>query len=369
MRAVAVLGVLIIHVGAASGANLLAWYGVATSQGRLGVRIFFVISAFLLYRPYVMAHLHGESAPKPGVYAKRRALRIVPAYWVALLLLSIWPGLPEVWTGQWWIYFGMLQAYFYSTIHLGLAVAWSLTIEVAFYVMLPFLAMFLGWLGRDVSPRSRMRRQIWALASLGLASEILRLVLFSLDRRDLNFTLPSMFLPFAVGMGLAVSSAWLGRDESRWGWTRFVVSHSGACWGGAAALFVACCFTPIFSRAGAADHTVLTWGLEQFVYVVIAALLLLPAVFGENAGGWPRRILANRWVAFVGAASYGVFLWHHPILAWMAEAGWGGAIPGFPVLSLFIPCLLVSVLLGWISHRCIELPAMRLRGEPPKRLS
>ena len=48
MRAIAVFAVLVIHVGAGSGANMYSWYGVATSQGRLGVRIFFLISAFLL---------------------------------------------------------------------------------------------------------------------------------------------------------------------------------------------------------------------------------------------------------------------------------------------------------------------------------
>jgi hypothetical protein len=112
MRAIAVLGILIIHVGAVSGANMTAWYGVATSQGRLGVRIFFMISAFLLYRPYVVAHLQGERGPALGTYAKRRILRILPGYWVALTVLAIWPGLTGVLTKDWWIYYGVLQSFF-----------------------------------------------------------------------------------------------------------------------------------------------------------------------------------------------------------------------------------------------------------------
>ena len=111
MRALAVLGVIIIHVGASSGANRLAWYGVATSQGRIGVRIFFMISAFLLYRPYVMAHLNESPSPALGTYAKRRALRILPGYWVALAVLATWPGLPKVLTEALWIFFGVLQGY------------------------------------------------------------------------------------------------------------------------------------------------------------------------------------------------------------------------------------------------------------------
>lgn len=368
MRAIAVLGVLIIHVGAASGANSHAWYGVATSQGRIGVRIFFMISAFLLYRPYVMAHLHEHSAPGIGTYAKRRALRILPAYWVALTLLAIWPGLTGVWTEEWWVYFFMLQAYWWATLNLGLPVAWSLTIEMAFYLALPFLSFFLGRLGGRANVRTRMHRQVWALVILGLAAELFRIYVFVIERRYLNYTLISMFLPFAVGMLFSVSSSWLGADERRWRWTRFVVDRSGVCWLAAAFVFIACCMSPVFARTGAESHTVFTWGLEQLAYVVIAALLLAPAVFGEDAGGWPRRLLANRFLCFLGMVSYGVFLWHQPILRWMSRAGWGNLIPGYPVLTLSMLCLSVSLLLGWGSYRLVELPAMGLREEPPKRV-
>ena len=43
--------------------------------------IFFVISGFLLYRPFVVRKLRGEPFPSIGGYAIRRFLRIVPAYW------------------------------------------------------------------------------------------------------------------------------------------------------------------------------------------------------------------------------------------------------------------------------------------------
>ncbi len=369
MRAIAVLGVLIIHVGAASGANMMAWYGVASSQGRLGVRIFFMISAFLLYRPYVMAQLQGEHGPRLGTYAKRRVLRIFPAYWVALTCLAIWPGLTGVLTKDWWIYYGVLQSYFPASIFLGLNVAWSLTIEVTFYAVLPVLALLLGWLGHGASPKRKMQRQVIALILLGAAAEFFRIYVFVIRRLDMNFTLPSMFLPFAIGMLLAVSSAWLGTDERRWTWTRFVVDRPWACWLAAAVFFVASCNGPYFFRTGIGKHTVMTWALEQLAYVILSALLLLPAVFGEKAGGWPRRILANRFMAFTGTVSYGIFLWHQPLMRAMKKAGWDALIPGFPVLSLFIVCFTVSLFLGWASYRLIELPAMRLRGEVPKRIA
>ena len=48
----------------------------------VGVAIFFCISGFLLYRPFVVAHHRAQAMPAVGAYAWRRFLRIVPAYWV-----------------------------------------------------------------------------------------------------------------------------------------------------------------------------------------------------------------------------------------------------------------------------------------------
>jgi peptidoglycan/LPS O-acetylase OafA/YrhL len=169
-------------------------------------------------------------------------------------------------------------------------------------------------------------------------------------------------------MALAVASAWLGANERRWRWSRFVIDQPGACWSAAIGVFVALCFTPVFKRTFiGGSHSMLTWGLEQLAYVVISALLLLPVVFGEEARGWPRRLLATRFLCFTGAVSYGVFLWHLPLLLWMSRAGWTKWIPGSPFLTLLLLTLLIALLFAWASYRLVELPAMRLRGEPPKR--
>ncbi len=111
LRGIAVLSVLAFHIGAASLANATARYGVYTSQLLLGVTIFFLISGFLLYRPYAMAQFAGAQTPATGIYARRRFLRIVPAYWAALTLLAVWPGLEGVFTGDWWVYYGLFQSY------------------------------------------------------------------------------------------------------------------------------------------------------------------------------------------------------------------------------------------------------------------
>src|SRR5439155_8306716 len=62
----------------------------------VGVAIFFVISGFLLYRPFAASRAAGQPAPRTGPYAWRRVLRIVPAYWLALTVTVVVLGRWEV---------------------------------------------------------------------------------------------------------------------------------------------------------------------------------------------------------------------------------------------------------------------------------
>ena len=64
-------------------------WAVLLAHLNVGVALFFLISGFLLYRPYALALVHGSEPPRLAAYAKRRFLRIVPAYWVALTLLAL----------------------------------------------------------------------------------------------------------------------------------------------------------------------------------------------------------------------------------------------------------------------------------------
>ena len=89
MRGVAAISIVLCHLtGVTSFAPIHSW----VVHLNAGVTVFFLISGFLLYRPFAKAHLRGESRFDLGAYAWRRILRIVPAYWVALTLISLWLG-------------------------------------------------------------------------------------------------------------------------------------------------------------------------------------------------------------------------------------------------------------------------------------
>ena len=134
LRAIAALGVLTFHSFELSGKLGLGLSGRFAEVAVNGVLLFFVISGFLLYRPYVAAHSHGHGGPSRARYARRRALRIVPAYWTVLTLLAIYPGIRGVFSGDWWRYYGFLQLYSGRTLGGGIQVAWTLSVEVSFYV-------------------------------------------------------------------------------------------------------------------------------------------------------------------------------------------------------------------------------------------
>src|SRR3954464_7616756 len=67
----------------------------------VAVSIFFFLSAFLLYRPMIAARAGGPKSPTVRDYYRRRFLRIYPAFWVALTVLAIFPGLVGVFTDHW----------------------------------------------------------------------------------------------------------------------------------------------------------------------------------------------------------------------------------------------------------------------------
>src|SRR5439155_7118876 len=119
-----------------------------TARLNVGVTVFFLISGFLLYRPFVAARAGRGPAPSWGKFWRRRGLRIVPAYWVALTALAIFPGLVGVFTGDWWIYYGFLQQWQRSTIINGIPPAWTLGTELCFYAMLPLYAALMVRLER-----------------------------------------------------------------------------------------------------------------------------------------------------------------------------------------------------------------------------
>jgi peptidoglycan/LPS O-acetylase OafA/YrhL len=362
LRAIAVLSVLVTHTALLSGANELAWYGKYTARLDVGVTIFFLISGFLLYRPFVAAHLRGEPGPRARDYARRRVLRIVPAYWLALTVLAIYPGLVQMWTGHSWVYYLFLQDYRAEWTFGGLQPAWSLAIEAAFYVALPAVAFGLRRGGARMERGQRVALEAGVVAALGVASFVLRAVTPGSPESQIHITLLGTFDWFALGMLLAIASTALaGREPAP---LRLLRRWPSSAWLVALALFW---FTStqlglggtLFFRVTTAQSIA-----QHALYGAIAFFLLLPAVFADDARGLPRRILGNRVAAWLGLISYGVFLWHHPIALKLTEANDKGLFASFRMLGITAATFAIAVACAALSYYLLERPILRYKDRP-----
>ena len=144
MRALLVLGT---HAAFATGKLTHGYLGVIYARLEIGVPIFFVLSGFLLFRPWVRAAAAGLSMPSLAPYAARRTRRVMPAYLVTVLLAyvvySFYSAGPN--PGQGWAglvrYLTLTQIYandyLITYLHQGLSQMWSLAVEVSFYAVLP----------------------------------------------------------------------------------------------------------------------------------------------------------------------------------------------------------------------------------------
>jgi peptidoglycan/LPS O-acetylase OafA/YrhL len=353
LRALAALGVLGIHVGHYSRANLEAAWGAFTSHLNVGVTLFFVISGFLLYRPWAAALLADGAPPSLSSYARRRVLRIVPAYWLALTLLALWPGLEGVFTRDWWVYYGFAQSLRADWTFRGLIPAWSLSVEAHYYALLPLFAGAVARPARGRTPRARLRIAGAGVAALALAGAGF---CFEFTRRGLlawTSSLPAHLLWFAAGMAAALAQPG--------GVLRRLAARASACWLLAAALYAGLCLVPGLPRAFSGEpHTAAQQLGEHVAYAAIALLVALPGLLGEGARGAPARVLGSRTLAGIGIVSYGIFLWHQPLLAELAKRGAAELLPGWPFLSLALGILPLAIACGALSWRLVERPALQL---------
>jgi peptidoglycan/LPS O-acetylase OafA/YrhL len=374
IRGIAVLMVVVVHGGYISGAAQGAWYGDLIARLEFCLPIFFLVSAFLLYRPFVAARIHERRPPRTRSFFRARALRILPAYWLALTLLAVYPGLPQLWSDHWWAYYGFLSVYDADWAFGGILPAWSLCIEIVFYALLPLFAALMLRRAPGGDRAARLRSEWIAVAALYVTGVAFNAVVHVIDgeRVDTNLylTLPAALHWLSLGMGLAVASVALEGRPHRPGVVRLVERMPGMAWALAIALFLLVSLglgltseSPHLGvTVGSPDSmTLFQWVAEGVLYGLISLCILLPAVFGDDRGGWPRAVLRNRLLGWIGVVSYGIFLWHLPIMAWLANdldsEPWGES----RMLGITGVGLLLAIACAAASYYVVERPLLRLK--------
>ncbi|WP_445165699.1 acyltransferase family protein [Mycolicibacterium sp. Dal123E01] len=354
LRALAALMVVGTHAAFATGQLTHGFIGLVWARLEVGVSIFFALSGFLLFRPWVAAAAHGSSAPSARVYARHRLRRVMPAYVVTVLLAygvySFYstgpnPGqslaglirhltLTQIYTDN----------YLLTYLHRGLSQTWSLAVEAAFYAVLPLLAYLLVVvLCRD---RWRPARLLAGLAALAAISPLWLVVLNTTDwlSNSAGMWLPAQLAAFAGGMAVAV----LHVMGVHW--------RAGLLVAAAVALYLVVS-TPLAGAVTLAPVPVWEPVTKAVLYAAIAMLVVAAPTLGGR--GMFDRVLASKPMVWLGEISYEIFLLHVLVMAVVLGAvlGWPlftGSLPG-----LFLLTLGVTIPLAWILHKLTSVRRAR----------
>ena len=336
IRAISVLAVFLYH-------TRFPW----AAGGFLGVESFFVISGFLITSLLLREWLGSGRIDLKGFWL-RRARRLLPALWALLLAApvaaAVWmpAALPRLWDDTLaalvyatnWAYIVRQIPYFEQFAQPPLLQhLWSLAVEEQFYIVWP-LVVFGVARGLKIATLRDARRLVPVLAVAALASTVWMAVSFDPqgDASRVYFGTDTRAAGFLVGALLAAVWQPTGERGRRW--------EGVAGWVALGALLVAFVwvdeFTPWLYRGG---------------FLAIAALTAGVIRLALAKGTSFEAVLSSRPFAWVGARSYGLYLWHWPVVVLT-----GPALVALPWQIAVGVQALVTLCLSEASYRWVEGP-------------
>lgn len=358
-RAGAAVLVLLTHVGFASGAGLRGPWAGWLARGDAGVPVFFILSGFLLMRPWVLADRGAGPAVRTAPYLWRRAVRLVPAYVVAAFGVAVLvPSAAARPFPDWARAATLTGTYHDGPLLPGFTHTWSLGTEISFYVALPLLAVL--WLGPAGRNRRRSRLARWrvpVVVVLLVAVAATWRVGWALSR-DGNLV-PLTWLPgYLDWFGAGMLLAWLRERRGDGGPAvlRAAAQAPGA-WFSTALVVYWVATTPLGGPYDLSPVSASLAMLKHDLYLVFGVCLLVPGVFGEPTGRW-QVVARSRPLVWAGTISYGFFLWHMVVLQALVER-----LDLAPFNTPFLPLLagvtVLSVGLAALSWHLLERPLQR----------
>jgi peptidoglycan/LPS O-acetylase OafA/YrhL len=343
LRACAAIGVVVTHVAFQTG-HTGGYSGRLFGRFDLAVAVFFALSGFLLWRGHAAAARGLRSRPSTWHYLRSRIVRIMPGYLVAVVvILTLFPDADADLT-VWLANLTLTQIYVPFTLTGGLTQMWSLSVEVAFYIALPFLALLV----RRVPVRARIPViAAAALVSLGWA------LLWQLIPVEVPFGInplnwPPAFLSwFAAGMLLAELTV------SPVGWVHRLARRRVLMAGIAVAAFLVGA-SPLAGPEGLTPGTVDQFIVKTAMGAIVAGALLAPLVLDQPDTS--HRFLGSDTMVTLGRWSYGLFVWHLAALAMVfpviGEFAFNGHMPVVLVLTVVFGFAIAAVSYALVESPC-----------------
>ncbi|HYI33521.1 MAG TPA: acyltransferase [Glaciibacter sp.] len=330
------------------------WTGLADSfahSTELAVDLFFVISGFVLWLPVAKAAIAGTSQRPGRAMLRRRAVRLIPLYYIVFLV--VWtianPGIGAGWQDL-LLHLTFTQIYSDQHIFYTVGPAWSLAVEFHYYLLIALAIPVIGYFTRRASTRARRLAIVYVLPVALVIIGVLYIAWATvwdpqpIDRWSVWFSAPAKAADFGLGMIVAtiVRSGW---SASRRRSTSLVAVGLG---------IIAACIL-ISGNLPELDRQ---W--FHIVFAVAAALIVLSrrsASKKSSATPWGRMI------AWIGAVSYSTYLLHELVMHWLRDAGLLPAIGTTTgVFVTFVLVYAVALALSAITYTVIEVPGQRIMG-------
>ncbi|MEI8094962.1 MAG: acyltransferase [Spirochaetales bacterium] len=381
LRALACLMVIAHHLGQRLNfqhpGDDWAFWGGMVQTGAAGVAVFFVLSGFLLSAPFWRAYATGAALPSLRQYTVRRAGRIMPAFYVILLVsylasVAFLPGEPALF----WRYLAGLT--FTSGFHWATLFPtgitgplWSVGFEVVSYALLP-LAM-VGLFAVAGQTRGRPRALGWWLLVLVAVFGVNQLLLDALRSNALGngwqyglvggakYWMPrynpvGFFAQFSMGiLGCGLATVW-SRDE------RFALWKRRGVFDALAVLLLLGFLAILVSQGGARDFS-LSFQHQPYYFPLFAGTTgLLLACLTQSR--WLGKAFDNPVSRYVAQVSYGLYLWHFFVIEVLSATVFPHLTHGgMPNLTEWLVAsavvLVVSFALATASWYLLERPLLR----------
>jgi peptidoglycan/LPS O-acetylase OafA/YrhL len=330
LRALAALGVVVHHCWQNAG-HPWAPLGIWWIELALGVALFFCLSGFLVYGPWARAAVDPEARPpRLARFYALRAARILPLYYltlaaaVALLYGTGHSRLVDDWRLLGFVV--LAQNYVPSLAGKLNPPTWTLTIEVTFYVLVPFIGMVALRIARGRAG------QLAVLAALTAAC--VTWVALTTEPPVVRTTLPDVLGLFCVGMAARVIVE--GRRIPRALGRVLLVAGAALVWAHAS------------GQLGAPLH-----GALRDLPAGVGFAAICVACSAPDA----PRVLSCRPLAYLGTLSYGIYLWHYPILLGLQARG---LLPTDDVVAAIALVGGLAIIAAAATWHFVEQPLLRV---------
>jgi peptidoglycan/LPS O-acetylase OafA/YrhL len=399
VRAIACLSVVMLHINLITTRDIQLWtpqsipsvLSALAFAGDTGVTLFFILSGFLLFQPYAKSLLFDDAAwPSARQFYLRRALRILPVYYISLLLMVIIfrPAYFQVGHLRDWVFFLTMfmdsSATTYKQIN---GPFWTLAVEWQFYLILPWLALGISWLVRRGSLRRRVSLLIASLgivATWGILTRFLGVYLsgnpgatFILPWSVMHYILPFIYGPTNAGLhgkfledfatGMLISSLFILAQRLSREYSFHRVMQQYAPW----LLVLGLTWLTIMAMWKFNTNQPHTWSffdplngayniIGEFGFALGYGFCVTAVLFGQD---WLKRPFEWAPLRWIGVISYGVYMWHLLLLESLTSHVIVNLpdMPGqFFYIFYWLGLFIVVIPFSFLLFALIEKPGMQL---------